>query len=147
MKYLGSLLIMCGCITLSYYYEKREKARIRHLSNMCDFIVHIRTRIDFFLTPLHIIFSEYSNPFIKELIEDNFQNLDIYFGKDCVMCLNDFFSSLGKGLKDEELKLCDYTLAKLDALYKKAEEESKNKIRVFRTLTIFGGASLVILMI
>ena len=138
---------MCGCITLSYYYEKREKNKLMQLSNMRDFILHIRTKIDYFLTPLHIIYSEYTNPFIKILINDNFNNLDLYFEKDASPLIKEFFSSVGKGLKDEEIALCDYTLSKLELIYENNEKELKNKIKVFRTLAIFGGASVCILMI
>lgn len=147
IKYIGAILIMCGCITLSYYYEKREKNKLMQLSNMRDFILHIRTKIDYFLTPLHIIYSEYTNPFIKILINDNFNNLDLYFEKDASPLIKEFFSSVGKGLKDEEIALCDYTLSKLELIYENNEKELKNKIKVFRTLAIFGGASVCILMI
>ena len=38
MKYIGVIFIMCGCVTLSYLYEKREKNKITYLHKMKDFI-------------------------------------------------------------------------------------------------------------
>ena len=147
MKYFGALLIMCGCITLSYFYEKNEKNKIRHLIKMKDFITFIRTKINLFLTPLSELYEEYNDDFIAELSKDGFSTLNKYFNNNICEYLEDFFKSMGKGMKDEELALCDYTITQLSAGIEKAEAEYKNKIKVFRTLVIFSGASLVILVI
>ena len=69
MKYIGCLLLLCGCLALSSYYELREKNKIKHLRYMTEFIKHIENKIGFFLTPKHIIFDGYENNFIKSLIK------------------------------------------------------------------------------
>ena len=147
MKYLGALFIMCGCVILSYFYESKEKTRLLNLIKIRDFISYVKNQIDFFLTPCHKLFSEYDDDFIKGLIDKDFNNMGIYFEEHIADELSHFFKSLGNGLKDEEISLCDYTIQKLDDMIKKVEGEIKNKIKIFRTLSLFGGGCLVILII
>ncbi len=147
MKYIGAILIMCGCITLSYFYEKSEKNKIRYLIKMRDFISYAKTKIDLFLTPLNKLYEEYNDDFINKLSENGFQDLNNFFDKNSCEYLEDFFKSLGKGMKNEELSLCDYTVSKLSEAIENAEADYKNKVKVFRTLVIFGGASLIILIV
>jgi len=147
MKYLGALFIMCGCVILSYFYESKEKTRLLNLIKIRDFISYVKNQIDFFLTPCHKLFSEYDDDFIKGLIDNDFNNMGIYFEEHIADELSHFFKSLGNGLKDEEISLCDYTIQKLDDTIKKVEGEIKNKIKIFRTLSLFGGGCLVILII
>ena len=138
---------MCGCIVLSYFYEYKEKSKLSHLIKMRDFINHIKVKIDFFLTPCHQLFSQYDDEFIRGLIENNFDNINCYFEEPIVNDISYFFTNLGNGLKDEQICLCDYVIQKLDDSIKNTEGEIKNKIKIFRTLTLFGGGCLVILVI
>ena len=147
MKYIGAIFIMCGCVTLSYLYEKREKNKITYLHKMKDFISYIKSKINFFLTPLNTIFSDYDDEFISNIVKNKFENLDEYYDKNDLEFISCFFTSIGKGIKDEEISLCDYTLANLETSICEAEKDFKNKVKVFRTLAIFCGASVVILII
>ena len=147
MRYLGAIFIMCGCIVLSYFYERSEKSKLQNLIKIKDFISYAKSRIDLFLTPRDKLFSEYDDEFIKAVAYSESKDLIAYFDKrDCAI-ISDFLNSFGKGMKEEQLSLCEYTLLKLSASIEKNEAELKNKIKVFRTLAIFGGASLVILII
>ena len=85
--------------------------------------------------------------FIQNLNKNNFENLDIFYDKETVALLENFFSSLGHGLKDEEIKLCEYTQLKLDKKISLLENEIGNKVKVARTLTIFGGSCFILLII
>ena len=147
MKYLGSVLILCACICFSFFYEIKEKNKIENLKKIRDFINFIKIKIDFFLTPQNQLFSEYNCKLINELYNKNFDNLDVYFDKETTLFLDDYFKNLGKGLKDEEISRCKYTLAKLNEIITKYENELPNKIKVVRTLAIFGGACVILLII
>ncbi len=147
MKYIGCVLIMCGCIVLSHFYEIQEKNKISYLISMRDFILYIENKINLFLTPKHILFEEYKAEPIKSLMKNNFKELDRYFDKDITLFLEEFFNNFGQGLKDEQIKQCQYARGKIEETQKKAEIELKNKIKVFRTLSLFVGASLAILII
>ena len=147
MKYVGSVLILCACVCFSFFYEIKEKNKLENLKSMRDFINHIKIKIDYFLTPQPKLISEYKNDFIKELYKNEFKNLDKYYDKDICSVLKSFFKDLGKGLKDEEINLCSYTISKLDDKIKIFEQELPNKIKVVRTMIVFGGASIILLII
>ena len=138
---------MCGCVALSYFYEKNQKNKIKYLIKMRDFVMYVRTKIELFLTPRSKLFVEYNDDCIKSVLNDDKDNLSRYFDKRDSEYICAFLESLGKGMKDEELSLCDYTISRLSDSIEKSESELKNKIKVFRTLAIFGGASLIILII
>ena len=114
---------------------------------MYSFIGYVKVKIDYFLTPQKKLFSEYKCNLIQNLQKNNFKNLSFYFDKDTVTLLEEFFSSFGQGLKDEEIRLCDYTLLKLSEKISTLENEMGNKVRVVRTLTIFGGSCFILLII
>ena len=114
---------------------------------MTEFIKHIENKIGFFLTPKHIIFDGYENNFIKSLIKDDFKSLNLHFDNEIASDLLSFFQNFGQGLKDEEIKLCRYTTGRIDNAIEKAEKEIKNKIKVYRALVLFAGATLSILII
>jgi hypothetical protein len=147
MKYIGSVMILCACIFISYIYESKEKERLECLKQMHSFISYIQVKIDYFLTPHKKLISEYDSTLIQNLYKNNFENLDKYFDKEIKTLLKNFFSSLGHGLKDEEIKLCEYTLLKLDEKISLLENEIGNKVKVARTLTIFGGSCFILLII
>ena len=147
MKYIGSVLILCACICFSFFYEMKEKKKVENLKLMHNFINYIKSKIDFFLTPQDKIFSEYECKLIEELYTNNFNNLSNYFDKEASVLIKDFFNKLGKGLKDEEITRCSYTLTKLEEIIKKYENELPNKIKVVRTLAIFCGACVILLII
>ena len=147
MRYVGSVMILCACICFSFFYEMKEKAKLENLKKMYNFISDIKVKIDYFLTPQKKLFSEYKCNLIQNLQKSDFKNLNAYFDKDTVALLEGFFSSFGQGLKDEELRLCDYTLLKLSEKISTLENEMGNKVRVVRTLTIFGGSCFILLII
>ena len=147
MKYIGSVMILCACIFISFLYESKEKESLENLKKMHNFISYIRVKIDYFLTPHKILISEYNCNFIQNLNKNNFENLDIFYDMETVALLENFFSSLGHGLKDEEIKLCEYTQLKLDKKISLLENEIGNKVKVVRTLTIFGGSCFILLII
>ena len=82
MKYIGSVLILCACICLSYFYEIKEKTKLENLKKIRDFINYIRVKIDFFLTPQKKLFYEYDWDTVKLLYDDDFKSINKYFDKD-----------------------------------------------------------------
>ena len=147
MKYVGSVIILCACICFSFFYEMKEKAKIENLKKIHSYITYIRIKIDYFLTPHKKLLSEYKCELVQSLYKSNFTNLTSYFDKETATLLESFFLSFGHGLKDEEIKLCDYTLFKLNEKITLLEKEIGNKVKIARTLTIFGGSCFILLII
>ena len=45
MKIAGAILILCASVASSYFYEKREKEKIRKANELTEFIRYIRAQI------------------------------------------------------------------------------------------------------
>ena len=149
MKILGSILILCACISSSLFYEKKQKEKIEALINCCDFIKYIKSQIEFFLLPLDKIYLSYKdkNEYINKFICGNYDENISIFDKDDFEILKNFFSSIGKGMKKNEISLCEYVISELEKNIEKKKAEYPNKIKVFRIMALFFGFCIVILLI
>ena len=98
MKIIGSIFILISSIIASYYYEKTLKARIQKCEEIIDFISYIKTQIEYFSTPINIIYEKYDKKveMITFLIEK--KNCKI-LGNETDRKIFNFFDSIGKGFK------------------------------------------------
>ncbi|MBQ3040874.1 MAG: stage III sporulation protein AB [Clostridia bacterium] len=146
IKIIGSILILCASVCACAFYERAEKAKIASLQECCDFIKHIRAQIEYFSTPVDKIFSSYDKKteLIDALISKDAKN---YFEKEDYPVINEFFASVGRQLKDEELSSCSYTISELEKRLEKRRQDYPNKIKVFRAMALFIGISVIILLI
>ncbi len=148
MKILGSILILASSVLASYYYEKSYKSKIITCEEIIDFISFIRTQIDYFSYPVDVIYQKYDKK--TETIEYLTQNKD---GKKMLIDtstdkkISEFFSSIGMGFKKEQLCLCEYNLELLNKKLEALKREYPNKIKVFRSMSLFIGICTVILFI
>lgn len=146
MKIFGSILILFSSVLTSYYYEKSLKKKIKICEDGIDFISYVKVQIEYFSNPINVIFENYNlNTDIKELLE-NKKNHKI-FGNELDKNLYDFFTSIGKGFKKEQLSLCDYTLTSLNSELLKMKSDYPSKSKVFRSLSMFFGICAIILLI
>lgn len=148
MKILGSILILASSILASYYYEKSYKAKILNCENIIDFISYIRAQIDYFSYPINIIYQKYDKKtdVIEYLINNNDATKKL-IDANTDKKINEFFSSIGMGFKKEQLSLCDYNLELLNKKADTLKREYPNKIKVFRSMSLFIGICMVIIFI
>ena len=146
MKIIGSFLIIFVSLASSYYYEKHQKEKQRELHSICEFLEFIKSHITHFSAPLDKIFDSYQdkNHYIVALLSHEqlkciSESLNAVFLK----C----FNSLGKGYKDEQIKLLDFTINEALKELSDLEKDYKQKTRVFRSMAIFIGCSIVILLV
>ncbi len=149
IKILGSILILSASIFACYTYEKHEKRSLDSLKELCSFIKHIKSKIEYFSMPLDRIYMSYEekSPLISSIIENGFESVKAYFNKTELNILLPFFSSIGNGFKKEEVCLCDYTICELEKIIESKSTEYPNKIKAFRAIALFCGFCMVILLI
>lgn len=149
MKIAGAIFILCASVASSYFYEKREKEKIKKANKLSEFIRYIRAQISYFSLPADKIFKAYKtdDSLIENIISGNLSTLDFFFCKDMSNDIKDFFSSLGNGYKDEQLALCDFTLSKTEDFINKMNKEFPGKVRIFRSMALFTGICVIILLI
>ncbi len=147
MKLLGSLLIIVASVVSSFFYEKKLKLSIKNTDELCKLIVHIKNKIEYFSLAINEIYASYptENDFISGIFNDiyDFSSLDKDLEDDTKM----FFSSIGKGYKKEQLALCDYLINRLTISKEKMKTDFNKKVKIFRSLSLFTGIGMVILLI
>ena len=100
MKIVGSLFIILSSIAISYRYEATQRQKIQNLKSICRFIEHVKSQIELFSLPLHIIYEKYKDK------------------NDCINALinKDNFSFFNSSL-DKELRECFFMLGKSRYIY------------------------------
>lgn len=149
IKILGSILILFASIYACIAYEKREKSKLSALNTTIEFIKHIKAQIEYFSTPINKIFAtyEHSSEVTKKLAKKDINDSQSDFDKESFKVVSNFFSSLGRGVKSEQLSLCTYTINELEKISEKNMADYPNKIKVFRAMALFCGICAIILLI
>ncbi|MBQ7760708.1 MAG: stage III sporulation protein AB [Clostridia bacterium] len=147
IKILGCVLILIASVVSGYYFEWSFKEKIQFLENVVGLLNYIKKQIEFFSTPIKEIYSSYpdKSKHITDLIDGDLDDLRRKY-KDLDFIFN-YFQQAGKGYKSEQLKLCDYTINEAQACLNKLKEELPKKVKVIRSISLFLGASIVILLI
>lgn len=146
MKTIGGLLIILTSIIISHTYDKRQKERICALKEISEFISFVKLHIEYFALPLCDIYKKYNS---KSRYADNLINrhsIDI-LDKETMDELSKAMTNLGKGYKEEQLKLLDYLYLVLTKKITENEENYAQKTRVFRAISLFVGCCIVILLL
>ena len=129
-------------------YEKKIKKTICAYEELITFIRFISTQIEYFSYPLTQIYEKYEDK--SELINGIISQQKLpphIFSEVITKSLHDFFSTIGKGYKKEQIKLCEYTISQLDSTLEEVKKASPQKIKVFRSISLFVGISAIILII
>lgn len=144
MKILGGLLILLSSIVCTYYYESHLKDKVNKYSELISFISHISNQIEYFSCPLEQIYEKYTKktPFISSLIIKKCS-----FDKKVDKLVINFFQTIGQGFKKEQLKLCSYTINELESSLSSLKLLLPNKIKVFRSMSLFVGICTIILVV
>lgn len=147
MKIIGCGLILIASLVCAFYYEKRIKEKIARYSELISFISYIKNQIEYFSYPINEIFERYQpcSPFISSIIENNVDTK--YLTSEEKAQINEFVASLGKGYKKEQIALCEYTISFFNVSLEKTKYEAPNKIKVFRSMSLFVGICSIILLV
>lgn len=147
MKFIGAAIILIGSVIAAYFYEKGIRERLRHTEEIISFITYVKSQIEYFSRPLNEIYSSYEKKsnYITELIKNNGENASI--SKENDVLVKNFFSLIGKSYKKEEIRLCNYTVEQLFTSLTHFKLEIPNKIKIFRSISLFLGVCLIILII
>ena len=146
MKIVGSLFIILASIAVSYQYEVTQRQKMHNLKSICHFIEYVKTQIELFSLPLHIIYEKYKDKTdcINALIsKETFS----YFNSSIDKELSECFSLLGKSYKNEQLKTLEFVIEITKNELNKLEKEYIQKTKVFRAIALFIGCSAVILLV
>lgn len=137
---------MISCVFATYYYEVRLKKQISDVSDLIKFIHHIRSEIEFFQSPVSRIFEKYDKTELTNaIISRDYSRFD--FNESIEEAVSSFFTSLGHGLKRDELAFCDQTISILERELAVIKSSYPTSVKIHRSLSLFFGALVVILIV
>ena len=126
----GASLIVISAIAVSVSAMTESRKRVRDTEAVLELISHAKSDIDCFLTPVDVIFSDFrcdaleSCGFMNVLrqsgIEKAVSSRTASFSENTKDILLRFSSSLGRGYREDELRLCDWAY---DGVSKELEKE------------------------
>ena len=159
MKVLGMILIVVSAIVLSLEKNVASERRLFVLEEIYRFIERIRLDVKCYLKPISEIAADFSSDvlsktgFLSDVGEKGahaaYRSLS---EKICFMpkekrIMEKFFSALGTGYADEEIKLIEVTLSELSDVLKAQRENLPKEKKLSCTLSCAGAMALIILLI
>ena len=153
----GSAVLVLTSLSVGHAAVSSKNARIRHTHSLAELVHFIRSNIAFFLTPLDGLFASFTdddlekNGFCAILRRDGLDAalksgaLDMSPGTEKIM--TQFASKLGKGLKDEEISLCDYTIERLTEEERRERDELDRCRDMYRFVPPLGAIFVIVCLL
>lgn len=159
MKIIGMLLIVGSAVFFSYERSKNAQRELFILEELFRFIERIRTDIGYYLRPIAEIAADFSSDVLLKLgFLSDVQNkgaraayinlaAKTAFSEEEKRILEKFFSTLGNGYAEDEIKLIDLTLSMLSDTLRARRESLPKQKKLSLTLSCAGALALIILLI
>ena len=159
MKLLAISLILFASSAYAYTRGEKEDYRISVLTELYSFIEHVGREISCYLKPLSDICKSYSSPILERLDFFNeiraggamraYEKLSerVSFTERENEVLEPFFSLLGRGYAEEELRLVERTVGGLADLISLERDRVKKEKKLTLTLCSAASLGLIILLI
>ena len=120
IKLIGGVMIVASSMSTASYIASREKKKIEEIEGLISLIRHIRNQIDCFSMPMGNILSSCTDILLKLGVSEKISSLSELASKlevtctECERIINDFSSSIGKGYREREIKICDKAIGELE---------------------------------
>ena len=150
----GSAVLLASSLFLGYSTLRVKNAVSRNTRSLADLVRFIRSDITYFLTPLDGLFAAFAD---ENLEKEGFSavlranglaaaldsgTLVLSPGTEKIM--REFAASIGKGLRDGEINLCDCTVERLTAEEERLREELEKRRDVYRFVPPLGALFLIL---
>lgn len=153
-KGLGmALLLLCGVLG-GIFLARFEHARCLQAEGFVDLVRNVRLQIDCFGTPVCGILASLDEKLYTALgaprgcrdLHALLAGTLLLVEKEYAKLLQDFAAALGTGYREEELRYCDYYLARLVPLAQKTRTELDKRMRLAFILPLSVSAALILLL-
>lgn len=154
IKLLGiGTLFFCGALT-GVFWASFERTRCRQAEGFVDLIRNIRLQIDCFATPITGIlasldaqlYASLGTPCVPPDLNTLLVQTPLLVNREYTQLLWDFAACLGTGYREEELRYCDYYLARFAPLAQKTRDELEKRTRLAMILPLALSAALILLL-
>ena len=151
-KIIGVCMLSLSVIVWGSGKTIQLKKMTWRIGDYLGLLHYIRAQIDCFARPIDDIFETYPGRSRFASAENKFAlknaiSSDAYLFSDVGEQLLAFAENIGSGTREESVRLCDFTIAQLEALDRKYRDEYPGKARLWRTLPCLACLSLLILLL
>ncbi len=159
MKFLGMALILFAAVVFTNEKNRTREERLLVLENIFRLAEQMKIEIGCYLRPIGEIVSSFSSPTLSRLgFISDFSALGAYgaylklekrlsLKEEEKKLLGAFFSRLGKGYAEDEIKLIESFSAELSLILKNERERLPKEKKLSATLSCAGALALIILLV
>lgn len=158
MFILGVILLLCVVGLLCVEIARFEKKRVDELDGFLLFLRHVRGQVSSFSASLPDILQGFSCEALEKVgflshLEDGFsfaleETKDkLALKEEELVPLYQFAKGFGKSYKEDQLSLCDYTIAELEKLVSTVHADAPKRKKLAYTLVVSGSLALVLLLL
>lgn len=154
---VGALFVLTASVLIGLDICSLESEKIKQGEELCALLRHIRSNIDFFLTPVDEILHDYSSPALDRCgftsvmkekgLKTALQDGGLTVRGKTIELLSAFSDELGAGYREDELKRCDYYIEKLNDENRAAAEKFLKNKKMYKYLPPLCVLSIIILFI
>lgn len=160
IKSIGACLIIASSLFYGATMIREEHRRLIIADALAEMIRYVRDHIDHFRTPIPDILDSFENKTLEDcgfltaarerglrVIADDFPASVREADRDVSAALRDFCVGIGCGYKDEELRLCDYTLGRIMRRIEQLRADHDGKVKIYRTLPPLFALSVILIIV
>lgn len=158
-RMMGAALLLALSLYFCRSLARMEQGRVRQTEGILLLLRSLRTHIACFRTPTDEIYAAFENPALAEigflatlreagLAEALSQHAkQLYLDEEELKLLSSFAEELGKSYCDDQLALCDYAQAQMEAALARRRAEAPARTRATRSLVLTGGLMLILVLL
>jgi len=142
----GMLCVLLAAGLLGMGLGREEQQYLESLRCAVDLLRHVRRKIDLFSTPCDALFSDAQASDGLPLTDEKLQQLCTQLRGEGQI-LRSFLDALGSGYREDTLRLCDDTAARLQSRLEKAEKEYPSRIKLYTAMPLLIAVSVIVLIL
>ena len=152
IKIVGAGIVIISAMLCAERRLTEEKKKIEHLDAFISIISHIKNQIDLYSMPLEKIFAGIDSDKLRRLginekptrFSELMSSDGICLEDDTRRVLREFSSSIGKGYREMQIKLCESTLSELILKKKSLADIFPSRRKTVLALYLgIGGAAVI----
>ncbi len=159
LKFVGAGLLLISALAFSREYDRFLSARIALARGFLELLLHIRQKINCFLSSAESLISDFENDALERaeylsvarkegICRAYFERESCLGVPSCIKkLLSEFFSGFGSDYKEGTLALIDRSSAALEAMLSDMISEKERSVKLVRTVSAAAALGAAILII
>lgn len=157
IELIGGIILLLAAWLIGSDLINNYKTKSRELEALYDMVAYIRDNIEYRMKPLPDIFDVYTNEYLEHCgfleavrktdLSQAWLAQKFALNGEAYRLIEDFIKEIGSGYQAEEVRLCEYTLARLHDILEKNHADATNQLKLFRTVPVMFALSIILILI